>query len=140
MLSNIVVSIIHKILYWLIELVYDNCLYTLFCVWEEMGDVLHGLLEDGGWTSKLDFVWHWYSTTMCIKCWLWKCSNWFDIALKCISLSIVKYRSDSMLCWYSTEMCIFRKVWKWFMCYRYNIKMCIPHEIWKCFKDESRSH
>ena len=26
-------------------------------VWEEIGDVLHGLGEDRGWTSKPDFVW-----------------------------------------------------------------------------------
>ena len=86
-------------------------------VWEEMGDVLHSFLEDGWWTSKEDFVWHWYSTTMCIKYGLWKCLNWFDIALKCISLSIVKYRSISMLYWYSTKMCSLREVRKWFMCY-----------------------
>ena len=29
-------------------------MYTcITCVWEEMGDVLHGLDEDGGCTSKL---------------------------------------------------------------------------------------
>ena len=94
--------------------------------------------EDRGWTSKPDCVWHWYSTTMCIKCWLWKCLNWFYIALKCISLSIVRYRSVSMLCWYNTKMCIVRIVWKWLMCYWYSIKMCIPHKFWKCFKDESK--
>ena len=32
------------------------CLYTL-CVEEEIGDVLHGLVEDRGWTSKLNVVW-----------------------------------------------------------------------------------
>ena len=96
MLSNIAVGIIHR-LYVLIVYVYDLCLYTL-CVWEEIGDVLHGLGEDRGWTSKPGCVWHWCRTTMCIKCWLWKCLDWFDIALKCISLSIVKYRSVSMLC------------------------------------------
>ena len=26
-------------------------------VWEEIGDVLHGLGEDRGWTSKPDVVW-----------------------------------------------------------------------------------
>ena len=67
MLSNIAVGIIHQIFYRLIELVYDNCLYTLYCV-GGAGDVLHGLLEDGGWTSKSDIVWHCYSTTMCIIC------------------------------------------------------------------------
>ena len=36
-------------MYWLI--VYDNYLYTLF-VWEEKGAVLHGLLEERGYTSK----------------------------------------------------------------------------------------
>ena len=32
------------------------CLYAL-CVEEEMGDVLRGLGEDRGWTSKPDIVW-----------------------------------------------------------------------------------
>ena len=32
------------------------CVYTS-CVWEEIGDVLHGLGEDRGWTSKPDEVW-----------------------------------------------------------------------------------
>ena len=27
------------------------------CVWEEIGDVFHGLGEDGGWTSKPDVIW-----------------------------------------------------------------------------------
>ena len=36
--------------------VYDLCVYML-CVWEEIGDVLHGLGEDRGWTSKPDVVW-----------------------------------------------------------------------------------
>ena len=42
--------------YVLIDCVYDLCVYTL-CVWEEIGDVLHGLGEDRGWTSKPDVVW-----------------------------------------------------------------------------------
>ena len=29
----------------------------IVCVWEEIGDVLHGLGEDRGWTSKPDVVW-----------------------------------------------------------------------------------
>ena len=34
---------------------YDFCVYTL-CVWEEIGDVLHGLEKDRGWTSNPDVV------------------------------------------------------------------------------------
>ena len=42
--------------YVLIDCVYDLSVYTL-CVWEKIGDVLHGLGEDRGWTSKPDGVW-----------------------------------------------------------------------------------
>ena len=31
------------------------CIYCLVC--EDTGDLLHGLGEDRGWTSKPDFVW-----------------------------------------------------------------------------------
>ena len=39
-----------------------DCVLYMLCVcihcfvWEEIGDVLHGLGEDRGWTSKPDFV------------------------------------------------------------------------------------
>ena len=36
----------------LIDYVYDSVFICIACVWEEMGDVLHGLGEDGGCTSK----------------------------------------------------------------------------------------
>ena len=52
-------------------IVYIHCI-----VWEEMGDVLHGLLEDGGWTSKPDLF-------------------EIDTALKCVLF--VKYRSACMI-------------------------------------------
>ena len=52
-------------------IVYIHCI-----VWEEMWDVLHGLLEDGGWTSKPDLF-------------------EIDTALKCVSF--VKYRSVCMI-------------------------------------------
>ena len=34
------------------DCVYDFMFICLTCVWEEIGDVLHGLGEDGGCTSK----------------------------------------------------------------------------------------
>ena len=37
------------------EFVYDN-VYIHYVVWEEIGDVLHGLGEDMGWTSKPETV------------------------------------------------------------------------------------
>ena len=42
-------------MYWLIVCIEPMCLYAL-CVEEEIGDVLHGLGEDRGWTSKPDSV------------------------------------------------------------------------------------
>ena len=36
---------------------YMLCVYIHCFVWEEIGDVLHGLGEDKGWTSKPDIVW-----------------------------------------------------------------------------------
>ena len=41
-------------MYWLI--MYMTYVY-IRCVWEEIGDVLRGLGEDRGWTSKPDIVW-----------------------------------------------------------------------------------
>ena len=35
----------------------EHCICIHCFVWEEIGDVLHGLGEDRGWTSKPDFVW-----------------------------------------------------------------------------------
>ena len=35
-------------------MIYDNIHYV---VWEEIGDVLHSLGEDKGWTPKPDIVW-----------------------------------------------------------------------------------
>ena len=50
-----------------VELIQTLCVLIVCCicyvftyivfVWEEIGDVLHGLGEDRGWTSKPDFVW-----------------------------------------------------------------------------------
>ena len=56
-----------NVMYWL--MVYMTYMYIhCVCVWEEIGDVLYGLGEDRGWTSKPDVVWeeigdglHWYS-------------------------------------------------------------------------------
>ena len=44
-----------NVMYWLmmcIIIVYMHC-----AVLEEIGDVLHGLGDDRGWTSKPDVVW-----------------------------------------------------------------------------------
>ena len=38
-----------------IHVLVEHCIMHI--VWEEIGDVLHGLGEDRGWTSKPDFVW-----------------------------------------------------------------------------------
>ena len=36
---------------------YMICVYIHCVVWEEIGDVLHGLGDDRGWTSKPNVVW-----------------------------------------------------------------------------------
>ena len=36
----------------MIDCICDSVFICITCVWEEMGDVLHGLGEDGGCTSK----------------------------------------------------------------------------------------
>ena len=41
--------------YVLVDCVYDLCVYTL-CVGEEIGDVLHGLGEDRGWTPLIQLI------------------------------------------------------------------------------------
>ena len=40
-----------------IRVLIEHCICIHCFVWEEIGDVLHGLGEDRGWTSKPDFVW-----------------------------------------------------------------------------------
>ena len=66
-------------------------MHTLFCVWEEIGDVLHGLGEDRGWTSKPDFClggdrgWTPLAPFLCVLIIL-KCFYMIiDTALKCVS-------------------------------------------------------
>ena len=36
---------------------YMISVYILCMRWEEIGDVLHGIGKDGGWTPKSDFIW-----------------------------------------------------------------------------------
>ena len=59
-------------------------------VWEEIGDVLHGLGEDRGWTSKPDFVWEgdrgWTPRIQQIRVSI-------ELLIQQIRVSFVKYRS-----------------------------------------------
>ena len=78
--------------------VYMLCVCIHWFVWDEIGDVLHGLGGDRGWTPKPDFIWvkigdglHWYSKSL-YHLWSMKCFN-----MSCYLMWIVKY--GSVLLW-----------------------------------------
>ena len=63
---------------------YKHCI-----VWEEMGDVLHGLLEDGGWTSKTD-LFEIDTALQCVSFVNYRSVLFdIDIALKCVTLVLI---------------------------------------------------
>ena len=76
-------------------LMYMICVYIHCVVWEEIGDVLHGLGEDKGWTLLIQQI--------CVS---------IKVLIQRIHVSIVKY--GSVLCNIdTTNMCIYYGVWKY---------------------------
>ena len=88
------IALIQKIL-----VLIEHCICIHCFVWEEIGDVLQGLVKDRWWTSKPDVclggdrgwtplasllcvliyieVFYWYNTKMCINLEVW--SVWFEL-------------------------------------------------------------
>ena len=70
-------------------------------VWEEIEDVLHGLGEDRGWTSKPDFClggdrgWTLLASLLCVLIDIEVFLHVIDISLKCVSIG--KYGSEFWL-------------------------------------------
>ena len=90
-------------------IVYIHCI-----VWEEIGDVLHGLGGDRGWTPKSDFIWeeigdglHWYSKFL-YHLWSMKCFN-----MSCYLMRIVKYGSVLLWVIISFKLLILEKFLTW---------------------------
>ena len=84
----LIIALIQKI-----RVLIEHCICIHSFEWEEIGDVLHGLGEDRGWTSKPDFVWGWtplaplYVCLLILEVFL----HVVDTALKCVSIG--KYGS-----------------------------------------------